>query len=91
MGVRERSDRTPERSVGKLSKRLNWELQNRRSKLNKEVLTSEATSVSNRVIKSKFDTKCATCGYPIKKDSSIRYYFDIKMATHVTCKSPMKE
>ena len=89
--MRERSDRTPKRSGGKLSNKLNWELQNRRSKLNKEVLTSEATSVSNRVIKSKFDTKCSTCGGHIKKDSSIRYYFDIKMATHVTCKSPLKE
>lgn len=71
--------------------KLNWDLQNRRSRLNKEVLTSEATIVSNRIIKSKFDTKCSTCGIVIKKNTKIRYYFEIKMATHVTCKSPMKD
>ncbi len=71
--------------------KLNWDLQNRRSKLNKEVLTSETTVVSNRIIESKFDTKCSTCDGRIPKGKKIRYYFEIKMATHVTCKSPMKE
>lgn len=56
-------------------------------------VTKESTLNSDKFkrIKNKFKSSCADCGSVCEADSYVKYFYELKLVTHVKCQNPMKE